>query len=368
MNKIFNFAAVLLFPAILFATDVPKNERDYSGTYCLSSLYARMTISQEGSSVSFTISADTSITGTGTVFGDTLTLTSMFSDSSTFNILLDFSPNRKTFLGTYQLFDNTGMVIDEGQMQGVRGVCPTYDIAHDGIPKFVKKDFTQLAKIEKISKFRSGEGHDFSDGFETCRSMKHYYSVYEGYRLNNVVEIRSPVAGDIVSISNDGHGASIGLNNKQIQIRPDGQPAFVIRIFHCDLASSAICAGKRLKVGELLGHARLYYEDLGEHAGSFDIAVFVNTPDGRRLISYFNTLSDAAFSAYTARGVTSRQDFIITQEERDADPLQCNGEEFMNSGNLGNWVMLDEVAAMRRRSSSTCSIADSFRTRRQAGD
>jgi hypothetical protein len=341
MYKIFSFLAGFLFPAIVFATGVQKKERDYSGAYCLPGLHAGMTIIQEGSSVSFTISADTSMNGSGTVFGDTLNLTSTLSDSSTFKMSLDFSHNRKTFSGTYQMRDNTGMVVEEGQMLGVRGSCPTYDVSRDAVPKFVRKDFTQLGKIEKISKFRSGEGHDFSDAFESCRSMKHYYSVYEGYRLNNVVEIHSPVAGDIVSISNDGHGASIGLNNKQIQIRPDGQPAFVIRLFHCDLASSAICAGKRVKAGELLGHARLFYEDLGEHAGSFDIAVFVNTPNGRRLISYFDTMSEVAFSAYTARGVASRQDFIITKEERDADPLQCNGEEFMNSGNLDNWVMLN---------------------------
>jgi hypothetical protein len=171
--------------------------------------------------------------------------------------------------------------------------------------------------------------------------MRHGYSVYESYRENNTVEVYSPVAGDIVSISNDGHGASIGLNNKQVQIRPQGQPAFVIRIFHCDLASSAIAAGKKVTAGELLGYARLYYDDLAEYADSFDIAVFVNTPDGSRLISYFDIMEDMLFSDYIARGATSRQDFIITKEERDADPLQCNGEWFVDGGHLENWVILN---------------------------
>jgi hypothetical protein len=225
-------------------------------------------------------------------------------------------------------------------LQGAKGECPTYDISLYGIPRFVDRDFTQLSKIEKISKFRSGVGHDYSDSFEPCRSMKHYYSVYASYRSNNTVEVYSPVAGDIVSITNDGHGASIGLNNKQIQIRPAGQPAFTIRIFHCDLVSSAVATGKKVKAGELLGYARLYYDDLMEYADSFDIAVFVNTPEGVRLISYFDVMESAVFEAYMARGAASPQDFIITKEARDADPLQCSGDQFADGGNLENWVTL----------------------------
>jgi hypothetical protein len=111
-------------------------------------------------------------------------------------------------------------------------------------------------------------------------------------------------------------------------------------LFHCDLASSAIVAGKKVKAGERLGYARLYYDDLQEYAGSFDIAVFVNTPEGMRLISYFDILEDAVFETYILRGATSPQDFIITKEQRDSDPLQCNGEWFVDGGNLENWVTL----------------------------
>jgi hypothetical protein len=299
-----------------------------------------MTIIQTGSSLTFTLKAEVLINGTGTVSGDTLMLTATIFESSTFNSLLVFSHNRKSFTGTYQILDSTGLVTDEGQLQGAKGECPTYDISLLGIPKFVERDFTQLSKIERISKFRSGVGHDYSDSFESCRSMKHYYSVYASYRMNNTVEIYSPVAGDIVSITNDWHGASIGLNNKQIQIRPAGQPAFIIRIFHCDLASSAGVTGKKVNAGELLGYARLYYDDLPEYADSFDIAVFVNTPEGVRLISYFDILENVVFDSYMSRGATSPQDFIITKEARDADPLQCNGDQFVDGGNLENWVTL----------------------------
>ena len=41
------------------------------------------------------------------------------------------------------------------------------------IPQFVDVNYIELEKISKISKFRSGMGHDYSDDFESCRSMKH---------------------------------------------------------------------------------------------------------------------------------------------------------------------------------------------------
>ena len=40
------------------------------------------------------------------------------------------------------------------------------------------------------------------------------------------------------------------------------------------------------------------------------------------------------------RGAASPQDFIITKEERDAGPLQCNVDQFVDSGHLENWVIL----------------------------
>jgi hypothetical protein len=52
-------------------------------------------------------------------------------------------------------------------------------------------------------------------------------------------------------------------------------------------------------------------------------------------------LNDVVFQNYISRGALSRQDFIITQELRDANPLECNGELFGYSDNLENWVIFD---------------------------
>ena len=198
-----------------------------------------------------------------------------------------------------------------------------------------------LNKIEKISKFRSGFGHSYTDGNETCRSMKHYFNPFLSFRKNNTVEIYSPVNGIITSVVNDGHGASIGLKNKEIQIKSTDQPAFIFIFYHCDIISETIAPGKKVQAGELLGYGRLYYDDLAQYSTSFDIAVSVNTPAGMKLISYFDTLTDMVFNEYISRGAAARSDFVITREARDASPLQCNGETFLNGGILENWVTLN---------------------------
>jgi len=347
MKTVFTISAGCLLAAAFFSVcnhdkritdNNPKT--DFSGIYCLNALNIGMTIVQARDSVTFTLQSDLLAHGTGAITGDTLQLTAGTSGGETFTCRLGFSRDRQSFSGAYRMTDAAGRNTGEGLLQGSKGDCPKWDIAAKGIPRFVSHDFTQLSKIDKISKFRSAAGHDYSDGSETCRSMKHYYSVHDSLRKNNAVEIYSPVEGSVVSVSNDGHGASIGLNNKQIQIKPDDQPAFIIRIFHCDLASSAIATGKKVQAGESLGYARLYYEDLGEYSGSFDIAVWVNTPAGMRLVPYFDVMKDEVFNGYILRGAGSRQDFVISREARDADPLECSGETFLTGGHLEDWVTL----------------------------
>lgn len=338
--KYFKIFSIYLVIASVFNCCERQNE-DFSGIYCLNIQNMELTIVQTGNTVTFSLQSDMLEDGTGTISGDTLALTTAAEGTGTFTSLLIFSKDRKSFSGPFKIVDSTGNTMIEGIFLGNKGGCAEYDIAEKGIPKFVETDFTQLSKIEKISKFRSGFGHSFTDGTESCRSMKHYYDPYINLRQNNTVEIYSPVKGTIVTVLNDGHGESIGLKNKQIQIKPDDQPAFVCNLFHCDLASGLIATGKKVEAGELLGYARLYYEDLDQYATSFDIAMYVNTPEGIRLIPYFETMKDDVFNNYVSRGVVSRQEFTISKENRDADPLQCDGETFLNGGNIDNWVILN---------------------------
>ena len=43
------------------------------------------------------------------------------------------------------------------------------------LPPFITASHIKMSDIRYVSKFRSSAGHDFSDSFETCCSMKHYF-------------------------------------------------------------------------------------------------------------------------------------------------------------------------------------------------
>lgn len=201
----------------------------------------------------------------------------------------------------------------------------TYDVDARGIPKFVGVDHIELAKIYRITKFRSSVGHDYSDDFETCRSMKHYFEPKSDIDWSTI-KVYSPVKGTVSKIFEEWAGT-------QIQIKSKEYPAFYFIIFHINLVNP-------LKVGDLTTSGQL----LGSHIGSqtmSDIAVGVNTPRGWKLVSYFDVMTDSLFQGYQARGLSSRDTVIISKQARDADTLTCDGETFTNSGKLENWVILN---------------------------
>jgi len=226
-----------------------------------------------------------------------------------------------------------------------------YILTHNGfgidpnnLPQFIKADFIDLSKIYSISKFRSGEGHDFSGGGETCRSMKHYFTPQydpaaqytkdaEGKGLppkpdgKTDIPIYSPVDGRIQGISEE--HTPIG---KQISIRPASASQFNIRLFHV-YPSEGIKMFSKVTAGQQIGV-------IGKNQGT-DIAVEIGGPWHQTFVSYFEVMSDSVFAAYTARGATSRNDFIITQAYRDAHPLQCandKSEAFIYPANYDHTV------------------------------
>lgn len=202
----------------------------------------------------------------------------------------------------------------------------------DHPPQFIQADFVDLSKITTISKFRSGEGHDFSGGRETCRSMKHYFRPNtnpntwtknaNGQYLppepdgKTDIPIYSPVDGKIRSISDE--QTPIG---KQISIIPSEANQFNIRLFHI-YPLAGIESGSKVKAGQQIGV-------IGANSGT-DIAVQVGQfPWNEVFVSYFAVMQESIFAAYQARGITSREDVIISRAERDANPLQCDGEKFL---------------------------------------
>lgn len=204
----------------------------------------------------------------------------------------------------------------------------------DDIPRLVTHEFTQLEKIGQISKFRSGAGHSFTDDSESCRSMKHYYAPKQEH-IDNDIEIYSPVDGTIVELWEDQRGEE-SATDYQIHIKSEKYPAFTVRLFHIMTDNKV---GDKVQAGQLLGYA--YMADNTQVAHDFDIAVHVNTREGRRYISYFDVMTDEVFQAYIDRGATSRTQFIITKEYRDAHPLTCDGEWFTEPTVDNDWVGLE---------------------------
>jgi hypothetical protein len=254
-------------------------------------------------------------------------------------MILDFAPDGQTCSGTWQYGRGSGTVT--GVSVPYDEWSPYfYDVDQNGVPRFAERDFTELHKISEISRLRSSVGHDYSDCFEACRSMKHYYNAFQSYRENQNLRVFSPIDGVVVSIEDERHGSNVGLTNKQVRIRSASHPAFTFVLFHVDLISSDIAVGNPVQAGELLGHAHLYYPDLDETAPGFDIAVWASTPSGQRYVSYCETMTDTLFSQYAARGVSSRAALVINQAERDADSLTCDGETFLTFGTIENWVIL----------------------------
>jgi len=209
----------------------------------------------------------------------------------------------------------------------------------NGIPKFVTIDYIERNKIQKISKFRSSVGHDFSDNFESCRSMKHYVVPFETYYSN--LEIFAPVDGNISYMKEEWAGTQIGIKSKDY-------PDYTFVIFHVNINNLNV--GDEVYAGQKIGN------HIGRLTDS-DIAVWVNaptvnTPNGIKWVSYFDVMTDCLFQEYQKYGLTSRDEVIIQKDARDADPLICDGERFTDTGNLENWIFLTDTTLPKLISSN----------------
>lgn len=222
--------------------------------------------------------------------------------------------------------------------------------------QFIQADWIELDRIAFISKFRSGSGHDFSQGTgETCRSMKHYFNVpysKEGERLRdkntglpvppdgkNDIKIYSPVDGKITGIQSE--QTPIG---EQIYIKPTNAPKYAVRLFHI-YKLEGIEKGTTVKAGQQIGV-------IGQYQNT-DIAIEARSGLSANFISYFDVIPDSIFAKYQARGIKDRSELILTKEYRDAHPLECNGERFAENYDSdqdnANFVYLSGYAPQTER-------------------
>ena len=209
------------------------------------------------------------------------------------------------------------------------------------LPKFVHYNFIELDKIAQISKFRSGVGHDFSRGTNetrSCRSMKNYFEpigINETFRLRErngeisksdwpTVKYFSPVSGIIIDMRPSKN--IFGEEENQFVIQSKEYPNIWFSFFHV-ITKPELYVGSEVIGGEFLGTISA--------GNSGEIAVSINPNQDEQLVSFFKLVDNTVFSEYKLRGVNSREDFIITKEERDKKPLQCAKE--MPNRFIGNW-------------------------------
>jgi len=245
----------------------------------------------------------------------------IFTTNSTNSVVLPLSNIQSTFTQFFiRVVAATNRISDS----------ITYDVKANGIPLLVQSDYIDLTKISAISRFRSGMGHDYSDDFEHCRSMKHYF-IIDPTVDGSQVGIFAPVTGTVVNE----FAESTAGSGTQVWITPTNNPAFTFILFHVNV-TNALTSGAMVTKGEPIG---LFG---GEPAGvtASDIAVRVQTPDGMMLLSYFNLMPTNIFANYQVRGVTNVTELIIPAEARDADSLDCSGETFTTPGTLPNIIYL----------------------------
>ena len=206
------------------------------------------------------------------------------------------------------------------------GGPPPLDPDRDPLPAVIEALHIPLERIRRISKFRSGVGHDFSDGVESCRSMKHYLHPLGGEPGEahdpswSTLEIRSPLTGTIREMRDEwGRGrAGFGMT-----IVSEAHEQIAVTLFHV-APDDGIEIGRRVEAGERLGR---HSTDETYH----DIAVAVRGVadeagewGGLRYVSWFDVMSDEVFAAFAEYDIDERDRFLIPRETRDEHPLSCD--------------------------------------------
>ena len=200
------------------------------------------------------------------------------------------------------------------------------------------QSFVDLSNVERISKFRSCQGHTVVpvDQSESRRNMKHYVILKPEFQGTGIVPLYSPYDAEVSGIrSNLEHGleGEIWLN---------GGSEWQFSIEHINILDT-IHEGGRVRAGELLG----YVPDRG-----FDIvyAVGASSPveiDGytspfAALDSVFVHMNDATFFEYQTYGIDVRETFEYSKEYRDEHPCKYRNDEggLNDIDHPEDWILL----------------------------
>lgn len=272
--------------------------------------------------------AEVPIAGAATEVGGVLTLEAGVPSFGHFTAHLAPAAGGTELVGTWEVPQAPA----SGSITATRDPWPTWDLGGAGVPRVGTEDCIDLSAILRLSRFRSGAGHDYSDDFEVCRSMKHYFLPRTGVDFSTI-RVFAPLTGTVVGTTEEWDGPS-KWKGTAVGIRSTTHPALHVVLFHIDL-HQPLAVGDAVVAGHELGTSEK------RDGTACDVAFGVMTPAGFRLVSWFEVMTDDVFSIYAARGVSARGDMIVTQAQRDADPLTCDGQEFQSASSLLDWLELN---------------------------
>lgn len=219
-------------------------------------------------------------------------------------------------------------------------------------PPLLVSNFVNLDKVEKFSRYRSCAGHVTvpQDEREGKRNMKLYVWVKPEYIGENTVEVYSPYDGYVSVIRDEpelGLEGEIWISPKPVfaMLPPIGIWSFSVQHIY---VREDLKAGDEIKAGEFLGWAAVP-DEMGR---SFDIVygklgLPPKTIDNwtnpfADLDFVFNHMTDEVFAEYQKAEISSREELLISKEERDQNPCvyRDGGPYFENQQGADNWVFL----------------------------
>ena len=213
--------------------------------------------------------------------------------------------------------------------------------------KIAKFNFTEIEKFSKISKIRSGVGHNYTPSTDeydptnkNCKSMKHYL-IPVGVPNSSDLYAKTPHTFEWMSIKyfSPVDGYIIGVSYKEnpygtesnFKIVSKNNPGYYFGYFHVALLDG-LKEGSEVKAGQQIG-------TFGDENTWGEIAVEVQVKNGKTYApSFLEVSSEEVFKQFKNKGVNSFSDVIIPREYRDANPLACDNTDagwFIGSGRSG---------------------------------
>jgi hypothetical protein len=188
-------------------------------------------------------------------------------------------------------------------------------------PPLITASFIDASKVEKISKFRSCQGHTVvpQDGSESRRNMKHYLLLLPEF-IGKKLDVYAPYDATVnfrTDTSKDLEGEI------SFETRGSNWSMSILHLVVLDTLKN----GQKVKAGDLIGHVADRGIDLVYSSGGDGVKMIDGweSPYGA-LDSVFNHMSDAVFDKYLSDSLKARQDMIYAKAFRDANPCEYVSE------------------------------------------